>query len=165
MHQELCLFLERFDIVKLPIDRCKTKIGNLVYFLEFGHDKLADQLALDFWPLRMEFSFDFVGYLVEDIHTDGALAAGAHHAELDLVAVKGFFASITLDDLEFAIAPLVSGKAFLTFGALSPAAHGDRGIIFPRINNLRLSSRAIWTQHLFSPRPSLLTSHTTLYVV
>ena len=151
-HHLLQLVHKCVDILKLPVYRGKTHIGNRIQIFEPVHHQLSDHPAgnLLFPPVE-DLRLHIVHQLRDLICAHRALMTGAKHSRLNLGTVIGLSVIVLFDhDQGNGLHLLVGGETPAALVADTAAADG---IVFIRrsgIDHARVVMTAEWTFHVSS---------------
>src|SRR4030043_1052811 len=138
------------DVLKLPVHRGETDIGDPIEAVQFLHPLLPDLRAFDLsLPSFLKIRLDPVDALFNHIDADGPFFAGLLQAIEDFDPVEGFPPSVFFDDQRKGILrPLTRGKTLLAFEALPPPPYHLLVLAQTGINNLAFEMITKRTFHL-----------------
>lgn len=138
------------DVLKLPVDRGETDIGDPIETVKFLHHLLPDFRAYDLsLAFLLKIGLNPVDAFFNHIDADGPLFTGLLQAIEDFNPVEGFSPSVFFNDQgKRILRPLACGKTLLTFEAFPPSP--DRLFVFAQtgVNHLAFGMIAEGAFHL-----------------
>ena len=151
VQQFLQLIHKCTDILKLPVYRRKTDIGDRIQILQMIHHDLSD-LCAGYLLLRRaeDLSLDRIHHTLDLPDRDRPFVAGAEHAVLDLLTVILLSGLILFDHSQRDRLHLFIGGKTFSAGIAHPAAPDRIGILHRSgIHDPCVILITIWTSHLF----------------
>src|ERR1017187_8775668 len=154
-HQMLQLVEERLFILKIPIYRRESHIGDLVEFAEILHQELS-YIYSRYLPVRRiaDLRFHPVDQFGKPRHAHRTLFARLQQTAQHLLAVELLATAILFDHhVRDFINSLVRSIPARAFHALAAAPDGIAFLAFTRIDYLIVQMIAKWTLHSDTSRP------------
>src|ERR1022692_4389979 len=151
----LQLVEERLFVLKIPIHRRESYVGDLVEFAEILHQEFS-YIYSRYLPVRRvaDLRFHPVDQFRQPRHAHRTLFAGLQQAAQHLLPVEFLTPPILLDHhVRHLIDSLIRGVAAGAFQTLAPAANGIAFFAFPGIYYLIVRMIAEWTLHSDTSRP------------
>src|SRR5690606_3935861 len=144
------LLVELIQILKVPVNRGETDVGDVVLRPQLLHDELADEPALDLLGRDLRDPvFDRVHHLLDLGTGDGTLRAGQPDGAQDLLTVVRLGGTVPFQDEKGALLHvLVRGEATITVETFAPAADRPSLAAGARVDDAVLGALAVRTTHL-----------------
>ena len=153
LFQQIELLDEFFLDLKIPVDRSKPEIGDLIQFLERHHHRFTDLGRFDLFDAAItQVIFYFGGDLFDGGHGDRAFDAGHLEAADELLPVEFLAPVVGLDHPEGDLIELFAGgETALAFETLPPAADGAAAVARARVDHFAVVIAAEWASHADIP--------------
>src|SRR4051812_39541296 len=152
----LHLVHEVADVLKLPVDRGKTDVGDLIELFQVLHRQFAEDRPRDFLAkvAGVNVGFDFADDRFDLLVADWAFVASLFEATAELGRVERLAGLVLLDDLERALLDLLDGRnAALAVAADPPTTGGEAAGLAAGINDGEIAFTAKGTFHGDYPVP------------